>query len=102
MKCLILAVVVLLACVGKTHAASAEVDIGLGYSHLSLDGSERFKDRDGVRVEPRISFAPSESRPELRLGFGLGISGYSHELDENTIITIDNGNDVEVLEADQW
>ena len=77
MKCLILAVVVLLACVGKTHAASAEVDIGLGYSHLSLDGSERFKDRDGVRVEPRISFAPSESRPELRLGFGLGISGYS-------------------------
>jgi hypothetical protein len=100
MKRLILAVMVVVGCCGRSYAA-AEFDLGIGYAHLNLSGSDRFEDRDGVRFEPRISFAPIGKTPELRLGFGLGLSGYSHELDDNTIIVIDDG-DVETFHADQW
>ena len=48
------------------------------------------------------AFAFFDKLPELRLGFGLGISGYAHELDSDTVITIDNGHDTEVIFADQW
>lgn len=100
--------IALLACVfafllpSVAKAVDGDFALSLGYSHLHLDGSESFKDRDGVRFEPRVSFAFFEKVPELRLGFGLGISGYSHELNSNTIITINNGNDTEVIFADQW
>ena len=78
--------------------AAAEFDLAIGYSHLWLDGSDRFEERDGVRVEPRFTFGGDG----LRLGFGVGISGYSHELEEDTIIIIDDGDDIDVFEADQW
>ena len=91
---------------GIASRAGADVDgdfsLSIGYSHLHIDGAQRFEDRDGVRLEPRVSFGFFDKLPELRLGFGLGISGYAHELDSDTIITIDNGHDVETIHADDW
>src|SRR3954465_13786757 len=81
---------------------AAEFDISAGYSHLTLDGSERFHERDGFRIEPRFMFKPSADTPQLKIGFGVGISGYSHELDSDTTITIDHGDEVDVIHADQW
>src|SRR5688500_9816993 len=79
-----------------------EFDLGFGYSHLHLSGSDRFKNRDGARIEPRSSIAPfSELRP-LRFGFGLGMSSYSHELDDDVTITIDDGDEIHIFRADQW
>jgi hypothetical protein len=79
-----------------------EFDLGFGYSHLHLSGSDRFKNRDGARIEPRFSIAPfSELRP-LRFGFGLGMSSYSHELDDDVTITIDDGDEIHIIRADQW
>ena len=97
-------VVAVIAALVVANVASADVefDTSIGYSHLSLEGSDRFSQRDGVRVEPRISVNPFENLPDLRLGAGLGVSGYSHQLDQDAIITIDNGNDVYVVHADQW
>jgi hypothetical protein len=84
------------------RAVDGDFQLSLGYSHLHLDGSQRFEDRDGFRIEPRVSFAFFDKLPQLRLGFGLGISGYTHELDSDTVITINNGNDTDVIFADQW
>jgi hypothetical protein len=95
---------VLIVVLAVTGSADAQFtfDTGVGYSHLSLDGSDHFRERDGVRIEPRVSINPFENMPELRLGAGLGVSGYSHKLDEDAVITIDNGNDVRTVHSDQW
>src|SRR4051794_17714233 len=89
---------------GMTVAARAEgvFETGIGYSHLTLGGSDRFAERDGVRFEPRVSWNPFANAPELRLGAGLGISGYSHRLDTNSTIIIDNGKTITIFQADQW
>lgn len=79
-----------------------EVSLSVGYSHLSISGSDRFQERDGVRVEPSVSINPIKALPQLRIGAGLGISGYTNELDNDTVITIDNGNQTTVIFADQW
>lgn len=102
MKRLILAVGLMMGIAGSVRAATgAEFDLGIGYSHLNLSGSDRFENRDGVRFEPRFSFSPSDERPQFRLGIGLGVSGYSHELEDNTIIIIDDG-EVDTFDEDQW
>jgi len=89
-----------------TPSSRAGVDgdfqLSIGYSHLYLKDSPSFANRDGLRLEPRVSFAFFDTMPQLRLGFGLGISGYTHELDSNTVITIDNGSETEVIFANQW
>jgi hypothetical protein len=83
--------------------AGGEFDLGVGYGKLWIDGAEGvFDERDGVRVEPRFSFDLCPKIPQLRLGVGVSVSGYSHELAEDTIITIDDGDEIHIIEADQW
>jgi hypothetical protein len=82
--------------------ADADFSLGIGYSHLWLDGSEHFAQRDGVRFEPRFSFGLSDAIPQLRLGAGLGISGYTHQLDRDAFITVNDGQDSFFIRAEQW
>jgi len=83
--------------------ADGQFDLSIGYAHQWLEGSDRFEQRDGIRFEPRISFGlEPTSVGQLRLGFGFGISGYTHQLDTDTVITIDNGHETHVIFADQW
>ena len=85
-----------------TARAEGNFSVGVGYSHLWLNGSDSFRERDGVRFEPRVNFNVIDSLPQLRLGFGLGFSGYSHQLDSDSVITVNDGNDIFVIHADQW
>ena len=79
-----------------------EFDIGFGYSHLPLSGSDRFEERDGFRIEPRFSIAPIPELRPLRFGFGVGMASYYHELDDDVTITIDDGDEIHIFHADQW
>ena len=80
--------------------ADMEFDIGLGYSHVELDGSvSPFDSRDGFRIEPRFSWTPGGDHSPLRLGVGLGISGFDRRTDDDDII-IDDDGDIFVVDSD--
>jgi len=98
------AVVAAAGWLGRPAAARADADfsLGVGYAHLSLENSQSFQERDGFRIEPRFSFGLTDEHPQLRLGVALGLSGYSHQLDEDRIITINDGNDIFIIRANQW
>lgn len=105
-KCMVLLTSALLAAGSQAARAEVEFSVGVGYGHVSLDGSGGvFDERDGLRLEPRVSFNPVDAAPQLRLGFGLGISGYSHDVDgdDDGVIEVDDdtfiigANDVETL-----
>jgi hypothetical protein len=97
------AAVVLVMCATRAGAEPrVEADIAIGYGHLTLRGSDRFEERDGSHVEPRINVNPFPGVDQLRIGFGLGLSGYSHELDDDVIITVDDGDETHIYRADQW
>jgi hypothetical protein len=84
--------------------AEAEVafDLGIGYSHVTIGTSGPFNGADGIRFEPRVSFSPIADVPQFRLGFGLGVSGYTHDIDQDSTITINNGDEIIIIQADQW
>jgi hypothetical protein len=89
---LIVVVGAMLVATSTARAADARFDLsaGIGYSHVWLDGSAApFDERDGIRIEPRFSFALSEGSP-LRLGFGVGISGFEKREDTDGFVVIDD------------
>src|SRR5262249_22272773 len=98
----IVCVVALSLCPAARAGVDGEFAFSLGYSHLNISGATRMDDQDGFRIEPRVSFAFIHELPQLRMGFGLGLSGYSRDLDTDTVITIDNGNETTVIFADQF
>ena len=52
-----------------------EFAVGVGYTRINFDGdSPLIDDRDGVHLDPFVSFAPVERLPGLRLGAAFGIS----------------------------
>ncbi|MEO6436137.1 MAG: hypothetical protein ABIP55_10300 [Tepidisphaeraceae bacterium] len=71
-----------------------EFALSLGYARETLDGSASpFNSRDGFRIEPRFTFGVSEEMPQLKLGVGLGLSGYSKSID-------DDGDDFVVIDGE--
>ncbi len=101
---LVIAVTVASLPFAAPHARAADFafDLGVEYSHLTLEGSQSFGERDGLRIEPRFSVGLTQAMPQLRLGVGVGFSSYYHQLDSDTVITIDHGDHTDVIFADQW
>ena len=62
-----------------------EFAIGIGYGHLFWDGhnTDALEEQGGVRFDGRVSWPVTEpmtdTRPELRLGMGLGLAVYYSE-----------------------
>ena len=85
--CRVIASIALLACsVLLPASARADYDfsLSLGYAHVSLDDApDPFDSRGGFRIEPRFSFGVSDELPQLRLGVGMGISGFAKTFDED-------------------
>jgi hypothetical protein len=74
-----------------------EATLGISYAHLELDGADgTFETHDGVRIEPRFSVSLIDDIPQLRLGAGLGISGYSERTDDDITFTDDDGDTFEI------
>src|SRR5687767_949174 len=65
----------------------SDFQIGVGYSYVELDG-ETFDGRGGVRFEPRWSFS-LDALPPVRLGFGVGLSSYWKDFDDEDLIQVD-------------
>jgi hypothetical protein len=85
----------------STARANGEFDLSLGYAHAELNGSASpFDSRDGFRVEPRVSWAVGGGdHSPLRLGFGLGMSGFERRTDDDAVL-IDDDGDVFVFDGD--
>lgn len=74
-----------------------EISVGLSYAHLEFDGADgTFESHDGVRFEPRVSASLIDDLPQLRLGAGLGISGFSKSEDDDLTFTDDDGDTFEI------
>ena len=80
------------------HAVTdMEAAVGISYGHLDFSGADgTFRTHDGVRFEPRFSLSLIDDLPQLRLGVGVGISGYSETTDDDLTFTDDNGNTFEI------
>jgi hypothetical protein len=79
--------------------AGAEFSLSAGYAHIELDGSASpFDDRGGFRVEPRFTFW-GENLPQLKLGVGVGFSGYSKSIDDDDDFVVIDG-EVFFIESD--
>lgn len=60
--CMVLLTSALLAAGSQAARAEVEFSVGVGYGHVSLDGSGGvFNERDGLRLEPRVSFNPVDA-----------------------------------------
>jgi hypothetical protein len=86
--------------------AHKEFDLSIGYAHVELDGSASpFDSRDGLRLEPRFSWGVGDDTDgsQLRLGFGLGISGFERRNDRDGRVIIIDEDDGETftLNADE-
>jgi hypothetical protein len=58
----------------------AEFSLGVGYTRMNVDGATSLLEgRDGIHLEPVLSFAPLEDVPQLRFGAAVG---WSVALDE--------------------
>lgn len=87
----------------STARANGEFDLGVGYSHLELDGSAApFDKRDGIRFEPRVTWQVGGDQSPLRLGFGVPFSSYSHDINDNGHVIIIDGNDTIIVDSDSW
>lgn len=94
-----LAVGAALAAVPSTARAitDMEASVGISYGHLDFNGADgTFKTQDGIRFEPRFSLSLIDELPQLRLGVGVGISGYSETTDDDLVFTDDNGKTFEI------
>jgi hypothetical protein len=85
---------------GVARGQHREFAIGAGYGHLFWDGAHTaaLEEQGGVRFEGRVSWPVSEpmtdTRPELRLGVGLGVAVYYSEhggdiFEEDGILFVD-------------
>jgi hypothetical protein len=82
-------VLVMVACgLVAVESARAEWEVGLGAGYSSVDLGGAFDGDGGIRLEPRVSFS-LEAVPQIRLGFGLGLSGYATDLDDGEVIRVD-------------
>lgn len=64
--------------------ADYEFALSLGYAHVELDKTEGpFDSRGGFRVEPRFTFGVNDDLPQLKLGVGVGISGFNKSIDDD-------------------
>ena len=78
-------------------------DLGIGYTHVELDGSASpFDSRGGIYVEPRFSWGLGGTAHGWRLGIALGISGFERENDgdDRVIIVDDDDDEIFVINAD--
>ena len=81
-------------------AQKTEFALGIGYSHLSLDGAPgEFDEQDGGRFEPRFSWQPFDDRPQLRFGVGMGFSYYYDTTNNGAIISPPFAFDVDTFES---
>src|SRR5215210_6058577 len=86
--------------VGPAMVLASDRDFGfsIGYAHLSVD-DEALDDLDnqvGVRFEPRVTWAPWDNLPQLRIGIGIGFSFFYDE--EDTGQTVGGFADIEDFE----
>jgi hypothetical protein len=100
MGAVVLSVVIVTAAGATTARANGEFDLSMGYAKLQLDGSASpFDSRDGFRVEPRVSWSVGGDHSPLRLGFGLGMSGFERRTDDDGVF-IDGDGDVITVDGD--
>jgi hypothetical protein len=59
-------------------AGNWELSIGVGASSMSTRGA--LDDRWGPWAEPSISFSPFDDLTQLRVGFGVGINYFQHDV----------------------
>lgn len=89
--------------VASEARAEWEFSLGIGYGHVELDGSDSdFDGRGGVRVEPRFTFQPIDATPQFKLGVGVGISGYRHDVGDDDFTVIDDDGDVFTFDGDSY
>ena len=94
------AVAIVTAAGATTARANGEFDLSLGYAHVELSGSASpFDSRDGFRVEPRVSWSVGGDNAPLRLGFGLGMSGFERRTDDDGVF-IDGDGDIITIDGD--
>jgi hypothetical protein len=67
--------------IGREARGDWDFQLGVGYSQVDL-GNGPFDGRGGARIEPRFSYGP-EGLPQLRLGIGVGFSGYWRDVGRN-------------------
>ena len=85
----------------RSARAHMEFDLSVGYAHVELDGSASpFDSRDGMRVEPRFSWAPGGdvTGSHLRLGASLAFSGFDRRTDDDDVF-IDDDGDIFVVDS---
>jgi len=77
------AALLLAAGAGTASAGGFDLDAGIGYSRLNIDGKKTgdLDDNDGGAVHASIMW-PQPAVPGLRLGFGLEVSGYTDRFRE--------------------
>lgn len=81
-----------------------ELGFGIGYGHLFLDGfnADALEEQGGFRMEARVSWPITEkmtdTRPELRVGLGLGLAFYISE--HGGSVSEDEG--ILFIEPDDW
>jgi len=93
----------LAACPSPAVAAEPEFALSMGYTHVSLDDTivGEFAEQGGFRFEPRFSWAPVESRPQFRVGIGMGFSFFYDETDGSAVF-IDDDGDIIIADADDY
>ena len=97
-----LAALMTIAATARGELGGKEFDFGLGYSHVSLDGSASpFDSRDGIRAEGRFSWGAGGATSGLRLGVGLSISGFEKSVDDDFVLIDDDDGDVIILDGDE-
>lgn len=92
MRLLTLACSALILGVTKTAATAAfDVDFGLGYSRLSIDGNNAkdLDNADGAQINATFTLRPSNVEG-LRVGFGFESSAYRNDFHEIDSFTGDN------------
>ena len=102
--CLALVIALSLALPCAARAQDREFAFGFGYSHLFWDGhnTDALEEHGGFRFDGRVSWPVTEpltdTRPELRLGLGLGLVFYISEQGGNVF----EDDDVIFIEPDDW
>jgi hypothetical protein len=69
----------------------SEFSLGVGYTRMEFEGATILvDDRDGVHLDPYVSFAPFQGLPQLRLG---GAVGFSFAVDDvrGALVSDDSG-----------
>jgi len=84
--------------IGREARADWDFQLGVGYSQVNL-GNGPFDGRGGARIEPRFSFGP-DSLPQLRLGIGVGFSGYWNDIRGDTDVIVIDGDTIFVDSSD--